>query len=115
MAVSTIKNETIVTETKGLVVKFNNSSTKEVIINVAKDGYAPIGVVGYNIITSANFYVLRAFVDNNQLYFYLVQRAGTAVTMDVNVSVLIAYQPNQILTAQTYRERYGNKHYKRWN
>ena len=93
MAVSTINNKAIVTELKSVVVPFSNASTKEVIIDVTKDGYTPIGVVGYSIVTNANFYVLRAYVNNNQLYLYLVQRAGTAVTLNINVAVIIAYQP----------------------
>lgn len=93
MAVSTIKNDGLTVEGKTTTVQFSNASTKEVTVDISKDGYTPIGVMGYSVVTSANFYVLRAYVSGNTLYLYLVQRAGTAVTQTINVNVYIAYQP----------------------
>lgn len=94
MAVSTIKKGGILVETKRVVVPFNNESAKSTSLSVEKNGYTVKGIAGWSIATSADYYPLQIYTQGNTLYAYLVHRARTSATTNINLDVSVMYEKN---------------------
>ena len=72
----------------------NNEANKETNFALSKSGYTPIGITGWNVVTSADFYLLRCYVSGSTLYAYLTNKRGATYTGTINVDVKVLYQEN---------------------
>ena len=84
-----ISHNEYVTEQKTIYFSFSNQRYKEVIGSVAKTGYTPIGIVGWNFST-VDWFLSKCYIsgDNANLYIF---RTGNA-TASVNVVLTVLYK-----------------------
>lgn len=90
MAVSTIpmpKRTDFVVEQKTVSVSLSNQRYKEATKDVAKTGYTPLGVVGYEISAIDNS-LSQIYIDGTTLHIFLWRATNSTATYTVDVKVL---------------------------
>lgn len=93
MATSVIKNKLPIVVGVSKTFAFNNEANKEITFDVSKSGYKPIGIGGWNITTSANYYFLRLFINGNNAIAYMTHKNATTATTTISADIYIFYIP----------------------
>lgn len=87
----------IVVDTANITGSVNGSSTATLSGSVALDGFAPLGVVGYEIAGSSQCYVYRQYITGTQARFYVRNNGSGTVNLTITAHVL--YQVSDTVPA----------------